>query len=430
MRTILALLVTGAAASGSAAAPALEFHGYFRDPLAFNSRGGGQVCFQLPGSEFKARLGNECDHYWELTLGATVYQDASGLEAKVEFMPAYGLLVTEPTGRAGSGYATGSVYTQQMWASLKVPQLGGAVFWAGQRYYRRKNVESDDWFYWNPYQGKTASGVEEVNVGFGKLAVNVGRTEGVGSFTAPADVVQGTYVHPEARVYSIPVNRDGTLEAGLDLLVAVDQGGALGPDRARVSPWFTVEHEQQKLWGGFNRVTFQWASGAAASMSPAPVSGATSRPRQWRVIEQLMFGPVPQVSGQLFLLYQDQEDLLGGLEARGSGARIYTAELRPAYHFTDWFKVQADVFWQALDVKGASGPAAQLVKVTVAPTLVAGRGFLARPELRLFATWGFWNDAAVALGTALDPGHPAMASGAFGDATHGLVIGVHVEGWW
>ncbi len=427
MRTRHALLAV-AVVVATTRASALDFHGYFRDPLAFNSRGGGQVCFQLPGSEFKARLGNECDHYWELVFDQTVYQDATGLEAKVEFMPAYGLLTTQPTGRPGAiGYGTGNVFTQQMWGSLVVPELGGASFWIGQRYYRRHNVESDDWFYWNPYQGNVAAGVENVDVRVGKLAVAVGRGENAGSQANPANVLAGTYVLPEVRVYEIPVNRDGTLEVGVNGAIAVDHGGALGPNRRRASPWFSVEHAQSKLLGGFNRVTFQYANGAAATMSPTPLSGATSRPRQWRVIEQLMFSPVPAVSGQLFLLYQDQTNLLGGREAPGTGARIYTGQIRPAYHFTDWFKVQADAFLQTLDQKGVSGPMGRLFKLTLAPTLVAGRGFLARPELRLFATWAWWNAAAASLGDALEA---PIASDAFGAHRSGLVVGTHVEAWW
>jgi maltoporin len=420
-------LLAVAAMVSTTPADAFEFHGYFRDPLAFNAKGGGQVCFQMPGSEFKARLGNECDHYWELSFGETVYRDATGLEAKVEFMPSYGLLTTQPTGRAGYGYGTGNVFTQQMWGSLKVPQLGGASFWVGQRYYRRHNVESDDWFYWNPYQGDVAAGVEDVDVRIGKLAVAVGRGERIGTQAEPANVLTGTYLLPEVRLYDIPVNRNGTLEIGVNGAVAIDQGSALGPDRRSASPWITVEHAQQKVLGGFNRVTFQFANGAVATMSAAPLSGATAGPRQWRVIEQLVFSPVPWLSGQLFLNYQDQTNLVGGQEAPGSGARIFTSELRPAYHFTDWFKLQADVFFQALDVKGSSAAAAKLWKVTIAPTLVAGRGFLARPELRLFATWGFWNESAAALGDAL--GTP-IASAAFGTDRNGLVLGAHIEAWW
>jgi maltoporin len=140
-----------------------------------------------------------------------------------------------------------------------------------------------------------------------------------------------------------------------------------------------------------------------------------------------VFAPVPEVSGQLALGYQDQTDFLAGAEKPGSGARIYTAGLRPAYHFTDWFKVQVDGLVQFLDEKGSSAHAARLAKLTVAPTLVTGRGFLTRPEFRLFATWGFWNGSAAAPGDAL--GTP-IASGVFGTDRSGLVLGAQVEAWW
>ena len=52
----------------------------------------------------------------------------------------------------------------------------------------RRNVESDDWFYWNPYQGDVAVGVEEVRAGIGKLAFAIGRGEVTGTQAAPADV--------------------------------------------------------------------------------------------------------------------------------------------------------------------------------------------------------------------------------------------------
>ena len=442
MKRIGCVVRAGAIASAflATSASAFEFHGYIRDTVGFNSKGGGQVCFQLPGSEFKARLGNECQHYWELVFDETVYKDQTGLEAKVEFMPAYGVDTTTPTGggtlpTSGTtyGFGTGSVYTQQAWGAIKLPQLGGATVWAGQRYYRRHNVESADWFYWNPYQGDAAAGIEDVDLGFGKLAVSLGRVEAVGTVAAPARVVTGTYMVPEARIYGIAVNPGGAIEIGVDLAIAYDQNSALGANRTRLSPWFTVEHFQDRLLGGFNKLTLQYASGAASIMSSGILSGATSDPKQWRAIEQIVFLISNRVSGQAALVYQDQSNLLNGAATTaaspGSGARIFTAEIRPSYHFTDYFKLQLDAFFQTLSLKDATAitSAANLLKLTVAPTFVAGRGFLARPEIRFFATYGAWNSPAVALASALNT---PIASNAFGADKDGTSFGVQVEAWW
>jgi maltoporin len=145
------------------------------------------------------------------------------------------------------------------------------------------------------------------------------------------------------------------------------------------------------------------------------------------VIEQVLFDPTPSVSGQLVLAYADQRNLTGGRLTPGGGGRLYTAELRPAYHFTSWFKIQVDAFFQTFDFRGSDAAAAELWKVTFAPTLVAGRGFLARPELRLFVTWADWNGSTEALGDAA--GAP-IGSDVFGSDTSGLVFGAHVEAWW
>ena len=406
---------------------AFEFHGYFRDGPGFNSKGGGQVCFQLPGSEFKARLGNECDHYYEFSLSEQVYKDPNGVEAKIEWMPAYGLRTTAPAGGGTYGYGTGNVYTQQIWGAIKMAQLGGASLWAGQRYYRRHNVEGLDWFYWNPYQGNVATGVEDVNLGFGKLALTLGRVDG----TAP--VVKSTYMVPEVRLYGIAVNPNGTLELGVDLGVATGNKSLQGPDAERISPWFTIEHFQDKFLGGWNKFTVQYAKGAEAAMKNGVLAGASGDPKQWRIVEQFVFLLANQWSGQVALVYQDLSHLLGGAPTTAAspatGAKIFSVEVRPSYHFTDYFKLQLDALYQTMSLKdktAAVSGSPDMFKLTVAPTLVTGRGFFARPELRLFMTYASWNDAAVQLASA---GGSTIASGAFGTDKSGVSYGVQMECW-
>jgi len=411
----------------ASSASAFEFHGYFRDGPGWNGKGGGQACFQLPGAEFKARLGNECNHYYEFSLSEQVYKDANGVEAKIEWMPAYGVDTANPTappatGGPGYGFGTGNVYTQQIWGGIKMP--GGTTWWAGQRYFKRHDVHSIDWFYWNPYQGDAAAGVEDIDLGFGKLALTVGRAEAIGTVAAPVKVSQGTYMVPEVRIYGIPI-LGGALELGVDLGIAMDQSDALGAGRTGVSPWFTAEYLIDKFLGGQNKLTFQYASGAEAAMTSGVISGANSDPKQWRIIENLVFMPSPDINGQLVLIYQDQDKMFGGAPTTaaspGTGAKIFTAELRPAYSFSDYFKISVDAFYQSLSLKDSTQSAATLFKLTVAPTLVTGRGYWARPEIRLYATYGVWNDSAVALG--------GVGGGAFGTDKNGVSYGVQMETW-
>ena len=58
------------------------------------------------------------------------------------------------------------------------------------------------------------------------------------------------------------------------------------------------------------------------------------------------------------------------------------------------------------------------------PTISAGEDFWARPELRLFVTYGKWNDGATAALNANNNGGPV-----FGNNTSGTSAGFQVESW-
>jgi maltoporin len=403
---------------------ALDYKPYFRGSMGWNSRGGGQTCFALPFADFKARLGNECDQYAELEFSEVLYKDDTGIEFKYTFMPAFGIVTTNP-GASDSSYGSGDFYVQQNWVGVTLPQLGGANVWAGLRYFRRHDIHSYDWFYWNPNQGNAGAGIEDINLGFGMLALTLTRIDG------GSNAAFGAYIMPEARVYGIPLNTNGTLEVGVDVAIAHDQSvttdddppvrePALGADRLGVSPWFTIEYVQKELFGGANKVAFQFGMGSMSNMNGQAAVGASSDVQQWRILDQFHLQPIPQISGALVLVYQNKS------ADDDAGASILTAEVRPAYHFNDYFKIALDVSYQSVWLKNSDADMANLLKITLAPTLVAGRGYFARPEIRLFVTYAHWNDSAVALG--IENEQP-IASGAFGQDTDGLSFGVHMEGW-
>ena len=406
-----------------ASASALEYKPYFRGGVGFNSRGGGQACFALPYADFKARLGNECDQYAELELSEIIYKDDTGLEFKYVFMPAFGIVTTAP-GLSPSGYGSGDLFVQQNWANVILPQLGGASVWAGLRYFRRHDVHSYDWFYWNPNQGNAGAGIEDIHLGFGSLAFTLTRIDG------GPNAALGAYIMPEARWYSVPVNLDGTLEVGFDVAIAHDQpvtvgdppvtARALGDNRLAVSPWITVEHVQKELLGGANKVAVQFGMGSMADMNGRAIVGASSHVSQWRILDQFYAQPIPEVSGALVFIYQNKS------ADAGAGASILTLEARPAYHINDYFKIALDLSYQTVWLKHSDASFANLLKITLAPTLVAGRGYFARPEIRAFVTYAHWNDSATMLAIARKQ---PMASGAFGQDTNGLTFGVHMEGW-
>ena len=97
------------------------------------------------------------------------------------------------------------------------------------------------------------------------------------------------------------------------------------------------------------------------------------------------------------------------------------------YGVTRHIKIGADLGFDT--VKPDTGPTRRMTKFTIAPTISSGAGVNARPDLRLFYTYGKWNDAARAAADVSNAGGALSSTGAFGSATHGSMIGVQVETW-
>lgn len=436
MKARFAALAIGTAvvATMATTASALDFTGYFRSGVGFDSKGGGQACFQLPGTDFKSRLGNECDNYLEIGFGQTLWKDDSGVEFYYQFMPGWGLSTNSssttipPTGGpVPYGYGTGSLYVQQNWGSVKLPGLG--TVWAGWRYFQRHNIDNLDWFWWNPAQGNGAAGIEDVNLGFAKLAFTIIRLE-----TSAAAGAISTAPTFDLRLSNIGLWENGSLELGIDLAI---YNGHYGLDVPTASPWFTAILNQAKVWGGDNFLGFQYASGSIYQMGGGvvyPPSGGgagsrvgTSDSSQWRVLDQFVYHPVPEFSGELAVVYQDK------VQDKLNEVGIFTLQVRPAYHLSEYFKIAADIAYQTVDIKKVTDAAGNpitvttgsphLLKLTLAPTLVAGQknGLWARPEIRFFATYASWGN--------LYPG-TTIANGVFGTDKNGLSFGVQAEAWW
>lgn len=417
MKARYAVLAIAAAmvAMMATSASAIDLSGsYFRTGVGFDSKGGGQACFQLPGTDFKSRLGNECDNYLEISFSQVIKKFDDGTEFYYQFMPAWGLS-TNSAPSTGYGYGTGNLYVQQNWGSVKLPQLGGAVIWAGWRYFQRHNIDNLDWFWWNPMQGRGAVGIENVDLGVGKLAFTLGRIE-----LDAASGATSTFEVPDIR-FKFQIGESSSVELGIDLPI---YNGGHG-DVPTVSPWYTAILTLGDFAGGDNTLAFQYASGAGYQMGGGivyPPTGAgaregTSQSKQWRILDQLVYHPVPVFSGELALVYQDKD------QDDNNGATFFTAQLRPAIHLSDYFKIAADIAYQMESVKHVSVSNPTLWKFTLCPTIVAGQkdGLWARPEIRFFVTYATWSNL---LPTT------TVANGVFGTETNGLSWGAQMEAWW
>lgn len=390
-RHAMLAIVVAAFALTAIPASALEFHGYMRSGIGGDSQGGGQQCQALPGLGYKMRLGNECEMYGELEFDQSMYKDKNGVEFKYVGMMNF---VTPEVADS----ETTTFGMRQSWVGVTLPQLDGATIWAGKRYYRRNDVHMLDFFYWDV--SGFGAGIEDVNLGgFAKVAVAMMQSNVTDARTA---------WRPDVRIYGIntPV---GQLEFGADLVIGSENKDALATgtnplpgDKMDVAPWFTAQLNTPVL-GGFNKLAVQYAMGAAAPMSQYPSLTNTDSSTQFRVVDQLAFQPSPKVSGFLVAVYEDMDKRYRGTDEDNiyNAHKALTIAARPAYHVNDYFKLQAEGGYQWLD-PNQGGDSLSLYKITIAPTITPppgpGGAYFTRPEIRLFATYTGWNDAAEANG--------------------------------
>lgn len=403
MRAKIAVLAVAAAAIAMTATPAsaVELHGYWRNGVGGNSAGGGQVCFATPGAWYKFRLGNECETYAEFELSDTIYKDKNGVQFNFHQMLAY---ITGVAPQTFEGIPTWAL--RQLWIEAKgLPFLGGASVWIGDRYYKRHDIHNIDFFYWD--SSGTGFGIEDIDLGVGKLAFATFQT-----IDRAAANGQNAW-RPDLRLSGIGLATNASLEIGVNLNILSNQSPTLG-GASTFSPWFTGELALTNLLGGSNKLAVQYGMGTAWNLSAFPDFGGTSDDKQFRVVDFFQFQASDAFSGMFLVTYQDITHVADG------GSRIFGIGFRPVLHMSDYFKLQLDLGLAQSKDKAAGAESNMLWKATLAPTIVAGGGYWARPELRLFATYASWNDAATASG---------VANGAFGNDNSGWTMGAQLEAW-
>src|SRR5215510_2719448 len=235
-----------------------EFHGYFRSGYGLNSQGGQQVAFQAPGAGAKYRLGNEAETYAELIfvnnwLNPEHSADKAWLKTEV-------MVEANTTNSASYANFPGNTGNDQFRLREAFVRAGhilesqpDAKFWAGERYYRRQHIEIDD-FYPLDMSGYGA-GVEDFNVGVGKLAV------GFLSGARPDIVTQnGNYAksNVDIRLYDLkaPFGRVGFWFDYAHAKGGTTQTGTLVPSAGGVA--FGFRFQRLEWHGGYHTFSIQY----------------------------------------------------------------------------------------------------------------------------------------------------------------------------
>jgi len=407
---IAAAVVGMGLAAGSA--QALEFHGYLRSGGGSTlDKGGGQSCFKLPGADTKYRLGNECETYAEIALDQDLFEAKDG--AKFAYHGRLAYISNQQQDFESLKDNGRDIASRENWVEAKnLPFMNGASVWAGKRFYERNDVHITDFYYWDT--SGYGIGVQGWKAGPVNLSYALFRNGNTGN--------DSTTRH-DFRIGGISLGGAGDLTVGLQVNFA-DSTNKNTNDGYGI----TLQHFKGGLLGGFNKVALQYMDGSVANYGFAyPTNGNDAKDaKKWRLVEMLQWQTSPAFSGMATLVYQKSETPLNNWV--GFNSTWISFGVRPVWHINDYFKIQFEYGHDEIKPEKYSQirDKMKLDKFTIAPTIVAGRGFWARPEIRVFVTQANWNKAARDNGGGVAGG----TGGVFGSNTSGTTAGFQVEGWW
>ena len=406
-----------------------EFHGYVRSGYGVNSVGGEQVAFEAPGAEAKYRLGNEAETYAELIfVNNWVNPDHNSDKAwfRSEFMVEANTSNSENYGPVGNSVGADQFRFREAFvqAGNVFESQPGAKFWAGERYYRRQHIDSDD-FYPLDMSGY-GGGVEDVDIRIGKMAVaflNGARPDVV---TENGNLAKSNI---DVRLYGLkgPV---GLWGVWFDY--ATSKGGTItsatapGVTSLTTIPTsdgyaFGFKHEQLEWHGGYNTFMIQYGTGAASNFSN-PGNGTTipnptpyiDFSRQFLFTEQMVLQPNDKFAVMPIFVYQRTKDG----NPQHDWVQWASFGVRPEVFFTKHVSLTGDCGFDHTHLPGSYD--GWLRKCTIAPQIGPDRKFFGRPVLRAFLTYANWSD-----------GFRGFVGGVpFQNRTSGLTYGVQAEHWW
>ena len=407
---------------------AFEFHGYFRSGFGLNSRGGQQTAFKAPGAQAKYRLGNETETYGELIFVNNWLNPAHESDKawfRSEFLIEANTSNSEDFADPSSGVGNDQYRVREAFvqAGSVFERQPDAKFWAGERYYRRQTIYSNDFFPLD--QSGYGAGVEDLHLGVGRAALAF-----VGA-ARPDVITRNGYLstsHVDARLYDVK-GPFGLWGAWFDY--AISKGGQIASASAPTSSSATVpsmdgyaygvRHQRLEWHGGYHTFLIQYGTGAASNFSGPGIgtriqtpSSDTARSRQFLVTEQIVFQPSDKFAIMPIFLYQRMKNA----DTNNAWLQWTSFGVRPEVFLTKHLSLTGDCGFDHTHLRGSYE--GWLRKCTFAPQIGADRKFFGRPVLRAFVTYANWSSDFQGL----------VGGVAFADRTYGLTYGVQVEHWW
>ncbi|ENR6324682.1 maltoporin [Enterobacter kobei] len=388
LRKQVPLAIAVAAGILSAQAGAVDFKGYARSGIGWTGSGGEQQCFQATGAQSKYRLGNECETYAELKLGQEVWKEGDK-SFYFDTNVAYSVSQQNDLESTSPAFREANVQGKNL-----IEWLPGSTIWAGKRFYQRHDVHMIDFYYWD-ISGPGA-GIENIDLGFGKLSLAATRSsESGGSATFADRDANGDRIYDnvvpndvfDVRLAGLETNPGGTLELG------VDYGHTNIPDDYYLQPgaskdgWlFTAEHTQSML-KGFNKFVLQYGTDSMTSNGKGiPQGGSVDNDgSMWRVLDHGAITLADRWDLMYVGMYQNID------RDNNNGTEWWTVGVRPMFKWTPIMSTLLEVGYDNVKSQKTDEKNSQY-KITLAQQWQAGDSIWSRPAIRVFATYAKWDE--------------------------------------
>ena len=413
----------------------LDITGYFRAGYGRSNDGRPAAGVRHPGSgEIPAgKRGGKLRRTrvrQDVLSGRNVRRRSGGLDGPVARMT-YRMSFYNPYDNYGTASDT-EFASPEVWGSLAnvIPGMPDAKFWAGNRFYRRRDINMNDFYFWDMSGG--GGGIEDVTLGNGKMAfawIGDGAQSGIDNgFDSPdpTNAAGFSKTNFDLRYYDWSF-LGGTGEVGLIYSSAnsgEDSAGNSAEDSDGLALSLVKTDKGFLDKNSLNVASLQVGTGPAMSFTSgfetfSTPAGAFIRPDpddawRFRATEQLVVQPIEEFSIGAAMVYQytdygidvpDQHWLSGGL--------------RPIWEISEAFSIalESGVDWASSTQGGEGGT---LGKLTIAPQVAIGNEYFSRPVLRAFFTYAMWTDGLQGEVGGMD----------YSGRTSGWTWGVQMESWW
>ncbi|CAM3498113.1 carbohydrate porin [Shewanella violacea] len=434
MACIITLIGSGAAqAEIDLKRDTIDYHGYIRTGIGMSEGGSQQVVFQAPSTPAKYRLGNENDTYMELAADYRHYFDSSSNKS-VQFVAR-----TD----TGSSYSDNDFDFEMAEAYVSLDNIVGEDIkvWVGRRFYDRRDIHMNDYFWQKSNEGvQGGAGIEGIHALGGNLKVALLRYNDDNVIFAGTRPTQGSGAVDPLVDKNFGESTTTVLDVRLEGL-AIDDNNSLNL-MAQIGEWSGVDdynlgsemgytlsawNDTADLWGGTNTLAISYRQGATAlhGRSVASINEHAvdlSNTDSFEIDNNYVNDINDTMSVQWIALYNQESRGVERIDGTSTGDTVtwMSTGVRPIYYLNKNINMALEVGIDHVDdeVNDFEG---NLDKVTLALQLTNDLGYYNRPVIRAFVTYASWSNELKGL---------VAADTDYADKTEGWSTGIQVETWW